>query len=533
MNAPTGSSGGTGSADGAGSWGGLVTTATLGTDRRPLDLAEWDGLPGDLARAVGSGGPARLLDAAALAAAYRRAGSSPLVAGARPAPEAPAPVRPEVPTDAARRLRELLDAGERRLLTEWLGLAASHRYRAPSDCLPRLLDLAAGPSDLGGLVAAVLDLPGAWLAGFRPDWTRAVAAAAPVDGPPPDAWWTHGTSEQRVGWLLAARATDPVAGREALEQVWPREKADDRVALVAALGPQLSGADEDLLERALDDRSAQVRAAAARLLAGLPGSALVHRWTGRLAAQVAVERTALRGRRVVVRVPARSRETALDDALRRDLAGHRVGTGLLGLLSAAPAHSWSAVLGEPASFVPLEVAGADRVELHETWALAARRDGDVGLARALLDAGSISSGLLALVPATERSARAVGLLRSAGGGPASLEVLAACPAPWDAHLVDAVVGLLGPAGHDAASAVRGRHLLELLAQRADARDGSARARLRQVVELLPPTSSLHPAAVRAWETLSVRVRLHAELAGSTSATDPDPPGDGTTPGGDR
>ena len=513
-------------------WDDLVTTATLGTARRPLDLGAWEGAPGELARATGSGGPAGLLDAAALAGAYRRAGSSPLVAGARPAPESPPPARPEVPADAARRLRELLDAGERRLLVEWLEVAAGHRYRAPSDCLPRLLDLAAGRAVRGELVAAVLDLPGAWLAGFRPDWTRAVAAAAPLDGPPPDAWWTHGTPEQRLGWLLAARAADPVAGREALEQVWPRERSDDRVALLAALAPQLSDADEDLLEQALDDRSAQVRAAAARLLAGLPGSALVRRWAGRLSARVGVERPARRGLRLVVRAPAAGGDV-VDDALRRDLAGHRAGTGPLGPLSAAPAHAWTAVLGEPASFVPLEVDGADRAELHETWALAARRDGDVGLARALVDAGSISSGLLALVPAAERSARAVALLGALGGGPAALEVLAACRAPWDAQLVEAVVRLLAPAGHDAAAAVRGRHLLELLAQRADARDGSAAARLRQVAERLPPTSSVYPAAVRAWQTLSVRVRLNAELAGTAPARVPDPPGDGTTPGGDR
>ncbi|MFD7946331.1 hypothetical protein ACFV5K_25865, partial [Streptomyces sp. NPDC059744] len=74
-------------------WEELVTSALLGTDRRPL--------------ASGAGpGPIALLDAAALHTVRRRAGLRPAAAAARPG-TAPADPRPPLPPAARRRLAQL------------------------------------------------------------------------------------------------------------------------------------------------------------------------------------------------------------------------------------------------------------------------------------------------------------------------------------------------------------------------------------------------------------------------------------------
>ncbi len=511
-------------------WDDLVTTATLGTDRRPLDVSAWPGRVGELARALPGRGPALLLDAAALGASYRRAGSRPPDPGATPAPPAPDPVRPEVPPAAAERLLDLLAGVPDRLLPEWLLLAAAAGRRAPADTLPALLDLAAGRSELAGPVAAVLDLPGAWLAGFRPDWTRAVAAAASgLEGPPPDDWWTHGSAEQRAAWLLAVRGRDPGAGRAALQQVWGRERAEERLRFLGVLAAAPGAGDEPLLEAALDDRSAAVRREASLLLARLPGSRWVARWRERLAARVLVERPALRRARLHVDV-AGLRD--LDDVPGRDLglgaartprgpsaAPEQAATALV----AAPAAAWDAVLPDPAALVALPVTGTDRGVLLQVWAQVAVRDHHLDLARALLDAGTVSGDLLALLPAPERAERATEAVSADPGTEVAVAVLEVCEAPWPTALAVAATGLVARTRADPAAAGRARRLLDLVAHRADPRRRAVRVAVRGLVEQLPPSSPLLRAGHAALGTLAVRAQMHAELHDGTHAEPDDGP----------
>ena len=79
-------------------WEELVTSALLGTDRRPP--------PTDL-MTPGKDAPAALLDAAALHTVRRRAGLLPAAAAVRPEP-APHDARPELPAAARHRLTQLL-----------------------------------------------------------------------------------------------------------------------------------------------------------------------------------------------------------------------------------------------------------------------------------------------------------------------------------------------------------------------------------------------------------------------------------------
>src|SRR5690606_25334457 len=79
-------------------WEALVTSALLGTDRRPPEGASGTG-PDSTAAA--------LLDAAALHTVRRRAGLMPATASPRPAP-APGDPRPHLPEAARGRLAQLL-----------------------------------------------------------------------------------------------------------------------------------------------------------------------------------------------------------------------------------------------------------------------------------------------------------------------------------------------------------------------------------------------------------------------------------------
>ena len=93
----------------------------------------------------------------------------------------------------------------------------------------------------------------------------------------PRAIWETGTPEQRVSAIRRMRETDPGGARELVGTTWKSDGADERAKFVEAMRTSLSPDDEPFLEAALDDRSKQVRSAAADLLARLPQSAFVER----------------------------------------------------------------------------------------------------------------------------------------------------------------------------------------------------------------------------------------------------------------
>ena len=101
---------------------------------------------------------------------------------------------------------------------------------------------------------------------------RGLAVGAPHAGPrgahpSPD---RVGASAQRdaCGTPVGASRRRSDHGSELLVGSWATESAKDRAALLDALTTGLSLADEELLERALDDSSRVVRQRAAGLLAG-------------------------------------------------------------------------------------------------------------------------------------------------------------------------------------------------------------------------------------------------------------------------
>jgi len=257
------------------SWQDLVTTALLGTERSTVPAV----LTPDGPAAGRPGDPAAvLLDRAALLTAARRGGRQP--GRVEPLAAAGAETGPVVSRAAGRRLARMLGGDHADLLAEWLVVAAGHGRRVPAQLLPVLLHQARRrpPADfeVQRLVAVTGGARARWLAGLNPEW-KFVLAYAPAGE---DAW-RLGDAGQRHGYLAALRARDPDGARQLAEASWDAAGPGERVMFLGVLADGLSLADEPLLDRALDDRHAVVRQAAAGLLATLPGSALAGRMAGR------------------------------------------------------------------------------------------------------------------------------------------------------------------------------------------------------------------------------------------------------------
>ena len=226
----------------------------------------------------------------------------------RPAAPAPAETLRPCPPRAQTILSLLLQgAHPAGLEAEWLRQLHGHGGHVPPHTLPKLLDLATRQPALRPPLLPVLGERGRWLARLQPEW-----AWAGGDADADASLWDTGTPEQRVAALRDWRARDPQAARVALDAAWRSETPEQRPALLAALTVGLGPDDEPFLEAALDDRRKEVRTAAQRLLARLPGSQLAQRMTERLMPLLHMSAAG----RIELTLPA-----ANDAAMRRDGIG--------------------------------------------------------------------------------------------------------------------------------------------------------------------------------------------------------------------
>ncbi|WP_327369386.1 DUF5691 domain-containing protein [Streptomyces sp. NBC_01217] len=444
-------------------WDELVTSALLGTDRRPVE---------------GGGGPAGLLDAAALHTVRRRAGLLPAPAAARPEP-APADPRPPLPPAARHRLAQLLadrsapgGASGRRgtapdlteLIPQWLATADQQGFRAPAALLPALLDAARSRTDLRPQALAFAGPRGLWLAGLNPEWKfalRGSSGGSPLpDVTEPEAvarLWEEGLFAERVALLGAVRAHDPAEALALLASTWPTERAEDRLMFLDSLRTGLSSVDEAFLERALSDRSRNVRSTAAELLSALPESAFAGRMAARATSCVSPDLT---GDEACVAVEA---PHECDASMERDgvVAAAPSGRGerswwLGQLVEASPLATWPVRFGGRTAreIVDLPVADGWAEELHAAWCRAAVRQRDPEWARALLGAPSVPpsngpgtaslaerSKLLAILPAAERAEWVADFI-AAHGLSEAFQLLGVCPTPWADPLGRSVVDAL-------------------------------------------------------------------------------------------
>ncbi|UPZ29425.1 DUF5691 domain-containing protein [Streptomyces sp. LRE541] len=448
-------------------WEELVTVALLGTTRRTP--------PGVTSR---RDAPTALLDAAAVETVRRRAGMKPGRAAARIEPAA-VDSRPALPPAAARRLTMLLadrpgaGSGGRRgtapdlmeLLPQWLATANRQGFAAPPQALPALLDAARGRTDIRPAVLAFAGPRALWLARLNADWRFALRAApgggAVLPGPEePErvrALWEEGLFAERVALLAAVRTRDAGAARDLLAGTWASERAEDRLMFLDSLRTGLCAADEPFLERALADRSRNVRATAAELLSALPGSALAGRMAERAGSCVAVDHT--HGTPTIAVEAPHECDPGMerDGVVSKAPAGRGERSWWLGqLVEAAPLGTWSRRLGgrTPEEIVALPVADDWQDELHAAWCRAAVRQRDPSWSRALLGTpaapeaggpGAVSlaerAKLLGTLGAEERAEWVAGFIAVHGLSEA-FQLLGVCAVPWAGPLGRAVVDAL-------------------------------------------------------------------------------------------
>lgn len=558
-----------------GTWEDLVTTALLGTDRRPpRAVAPEAGGAGERVPAS-MAAPAALLDAAAVETVRRRAGLRPARAAER-LERAPHDPRPALPDAAAGRLALLLAdrpgaaGGGRRgaapdlmeLLPQWLATANSLGYAAPPQALPALLDAARGRTDLRPAALAFAGSRALWLARLNPEWRFALRAApgggSSLPGPEEPVrmreLWEEGLFAERVALLTAVRAGHPAAARELLATTWAAERAEDRLMFLDSLRTGLDPADEPFLELALADRSRNVRATAAELLSALPGSALAGRMAARARACVALDRTQ-GAATIVVEAPHEC-----DPGMERDgivpkaPAGRGERAWWLGqLVEATPLDAWSARLGgrTPEEIVALPVADDWQDELHAAWCRAAARQRDPGWSRALLGPpaapeaggpGAVSlaerSRLLGTLDPAERADWVAGFIATHGLSEA-FQLLGVCAVPWAAPLGRAVVDALNIA-RDAGSYPWSFSGVMGLAERC--LQPSEAGRFDGLMAVPDESENSAPGAGSYWAeafqrmvtTLRLRAAMHEELTGATTGTGagdvPAPPAQGRRPG---
>jgi Family of unknown function (DUF5691) len=460
----------------------LVTVATVGLSRRQLPPSA---APGRETAAVDAADA--LLEAAARRAVARRAGTRPALGITAP-PPMPDDRAAELPARAGHLLRRVLPDHD--LLADLLTVTAEAGYRAPAPLLPPLLDAAVRSVALRPAVIATLGSRGRWLAAQRGDWhpiveagdaaanrvPPGIAALGPAGQPAcedPRAWET-GARAQRVAYLAALRARDPLAARELLAAGWSRETAEERGQLLAVLARGLGPDDEQFLEDALGDRASWVRAAARRLLRQLTGSAFNQR-----AARRADRVVRLRGdgnrRWLEARLPEGA--APADDLARDGITSSSPGPGIGGaawlltqLIAAVPLQEWTRRWGLDAmQIAALPLEGGLDVEVYAGWRLAAVGQRDPEWAAALLSgtAPLLAPGRpeaawpgnhelatvldpvtrAAVAPAVAaRIARAASAAatRKAGNSAAATVIaeLTAWPGPWPDALADLVIAMV-------------------------------------------------------------------------------------------
>jgi Family of unknown function (DUF5691) len=390
-------------------WPELVSAALLGTERRE---------PPSLDDLVAGDGPEeRLLTAAGAIAVQRREGRRAVAAPALPPPAAEETL-PPCPPVAAGRL-ELLLADRRTLLGEWLRALAARGCRAPEERLPDLLEAATATQALRDDVEAVLGERGRWLGALEARW--AWAAPLPAAEEERAAVWATGERPQRRRLFTLLRAATPDEARRLLEDGWIDEAPEDRAWFVGALGNGLSPADEPLLERALDDRRQEVRAAAARLLVRLPSS-FAQRMRERTLPLVRVE-GGLR-KRLSVTLPEEPDEAAVRDGIARKPPrgmGERAWS-LVQLVGSTPLSAWAELDLSPKEAAKLRVKDELEAPLRAGFARAAELQRDPDWAAAFVE---VEPRLAELVDADAAASVAVERLREG-----DLDLAERLPAPW-------------------------------------------------------------------------------------------------------
>lgn len=470
-------------------WTTLVNCAVLGADRArlPADRGDRPWIVND----CDGDAAAAFLDETASLAVYELAGRSPSPVDLLKVPAFLADKR-ACSLQAGRQLYTILFGGKEAILGEWCEAAIAAGLVAPPELIPSLLTLARSTQEekLRQSLLVVSGERGAWLAELNPEWRQSVAIDSPV-GVLVELW-ESGERDERVAALTRLRETAPRLACQLLADTWMTEPAAERVRMLAVLTSALSVEDEPWLETCLDDRSKQVRGAAAELLSLLPDSGLSKRMASRVE-----EWVRLRPGSLAPRKQATIEFTApdeLDDASKRDsleakaIDGLGPKASLLRRLAAlASLSAWAGASHHPADVIAAAAASEWTDALIQGWAEAASQQCDAIWAEAVLakvclghpgkEIGIKNDWRIKQIEPLIRSlprdtAERLACDALADGGPHTPgrhaeAALIACDFPWDRKLSEAAVEALSKriAGSDVVYDQTIRQLLGIAAIR--------------------------------------------------------------------
>ncbi len=444
-------------------WKQLNRTALVGTGHQPLPLLALDKqLSEAIERLPNQSGESQLLAIAAMLNNYQRAGASfPAEPSLTLPPSAPQETRPYLSGPAERRIAQLLEGDNRALLPEWLELVRQAGRLVPPRYIPALLAFGVTTEPSRSTICELVGQRGQWLARYNPQWDYLLLpvrqkpiGASEVTSPSIteaiDNVWQTDELKNRIDLLCSVRRDDPATGRTLLLSSWHKEPARNRKKFLAQLIDGLSLEDEVFLEQALDDRSREVRAAAAKLLARITGSALQQRMCDRSSGTVSVEKRWLT-QHLRITPP-----NTIDDAARRDgvdlkhcpglndSPGERAGW-LYQIIAATPLSFWTETLNSPVeTTIALGLKSEWAAILIGGWAHAAVRQVDQSWLLALLKQAPKKAGFAQLdliAPLTAREAYIIDQLKRLNKQQRisfGYNNLPQCQTPWSIALSRAV-----------------------------------------------------------------------------------------------
>jgi hypothetical protein len=256
----------------------IVKTALVGTGQQNQPDCKTGSAVDNLISALAIASPERqLLLAAGSFAVYQQAGWVAEVIEGIPEPAPTEQLRP-CSSRAAALLHDMFLGKHKDLLPEAFQYMQQAGIHLPYELLPAALNMS--DTQIRALLYPILGERGKWLSQLNPQWNW-VQQILPLSGEAlpvhTESLWQEGTIEQRCAILRRLRTIDPAQARSWLEEVWKKERAEARSALLNTFEVSLSDADEPFLEKALDDRSSNVRNVACELLLRLPTSAFLER----------------------------------------------------------------------------------------------------------------------------------------------------------------------------------------------------------------------------------------------------------------
>ncbi len=257
-------------------WQDLIKTAVVGTQRQELKITPLDNQLGEVLNCLDTNDKeGTLLSAAGTISLYQQAGKLIPMDNKATLETCDLDDLPCCNQLSEQHLAMILNGEYSAIISEWLKVLAESGKVVSPRYLPDLLNLGKRQHNLRKDILPVLGKRGIWLAMQNPEWNYVI-------GENIDKTWKNGSLEVRKNLLKELRELDAEKGRTRLQNIWSKQKAQERASLLEMLEYGLSIDDEIFLEDCLDDRSKLVRDVAARLLVQIPDSKLVKRMISRV-----------------------------------------------------------------------------------------------------------------------------------------------------------------------------------------------------------------------------------------------------------